>query len=98
MNYQVCSSSQHKQSETEVKVLLNDQMTQEGSQHDPTHTQKVGDCPRVLILKSNGNMCYIDQQRVTLVTYNNSEIYLQNLEIYQSKFNQATCLSLTMNL
>lgn len=51
--YQVSSSSQYKQSETEVKVLLDDQVTQERSQHNPTHTQEVGDRPRILILQRN---------------------------------------------
>lgn len=51
LNYQVCGSSQHKQSQTEVKVLLDDQVTQKRGQHDSTHTQEVGDCPRVLVLR-----------------------------------------------
>lgn len=52
-SYQVSGSGQHEQGQTEVEVLLDDQVTQEGSQHNPTHTQKVGDCPGVLILPNN---------------------------------------------
>lgn len=37
-------------------MLLDDQVTQEGSQHNPTHTQKVGDCPGVLILPNKRNV------------------------------------------
>lgn len=51
VDYQVSSSGQRKQSQTEVKFLLDDQMTKEWSQQNPTHTQQVGDCPWILILK-----------------------------------------------
>lgn len=51
--YQVCRSCQGKQSQAEVKVLLDDQMTQERSQRNPTHAQQVRDCPRVLILETD---------------------------------------------
>lgn len=60
--YQVSGSGQHEQGEAEVKLLLDDQVAQEWSQHNPTHTQKVGDCPWVLILRGN-----IDAQRVKWV-------------------------------
>lgn len=36
--YQVGGSGQHKESEAEVKVLLDDQMSEEWCQHNPTHT------------------------------------------------------------
>lgn len=65
MYYQVGSSCEGEQSQADVKVLLDDQVTEEWSKQNPTHTQQVGDCPGVFILgKIRLNMfCYIiDQQ------------------------------------
>lgn len=56
--YQVSGSGQHKEGEAEVKVLLDDQMSQEWGQHNPTHAQEVGNRPRILVLQKNGwNAC-----------------------------------------
>lgn len=49
--YQVCGASQREQGQTEGKVLVDDEVTQVRWQHNPTHTQQVGDRPWVLMLQ-----------------------------------------------
>lgn len=51
--YQVSGSGECEERQAEVEVLLDDQVTQERSQDDPTHAQQVGDGPRVLVLKGD---------------------------------------------
>lgn len=54
VSYQVGGPGQHKESQAEVKVLLDDQMSEEWCQHNPTHAQEVGNRPGILVLQKTG--------------------------------------------